>query len=76
MFKVDHKILRLSFNEFHDVSDKDMPQKEHTFFHSYLGLRASGFTQKRYRWSYIDIPLDELKAADLHLSDLWKRYKK
>lgn len=53
-----------------------VPQKEHTFFHSYLGLRASGFTQKRYRWSYIDITLDELKAADLHLSDLWKRYKK
>ena len=26
MFKVDHKVLRLSFNEFHDVSDKDMPQ--------------------------------------------------
>lgn len=52
-----------------------VPQKEHTFFHSYLGLRASGFTQKCYRWSYIDIPLDELKAADLHLSDLWSRYK-
>ena len=26
MFNVDHKKLRLSFNEFHDVSDKDMPQ--------------------------------------------------
>ena len=26
MFKVDHKDLTLSFNEFHDVSDKDMPQ--------------------------------------------------
>ena len=26
MFVVDHKNLKLSFNEFHDVSDKDMPQ--------------------------------------------------
>ncbi|MBR2531314.1 MAG: hypothetical protein IKE56_01445 [Lachnospiraceae bacterium] len=26
MFKVDYKKLRLSFNEFHDFSDKDMPQ--------------------------------------------------
>ena len=26
MFKVDYKKLRLSFNEFHDLSDKDMPQ--------------------------------------------------
>ena len=26
MFNVDHKKLILSFNEFHDVSDKDMPQ--------------------------------------------------
>ena len=26
MFKVDHKKLRLSFNEFHDVSDTDMPE--------------------------------------------------
>ena len=26
MFKADYKNLRLSFNEFHDVSDKDLPQ--------------------------------------------------
>ena len=26
MFKVDHKTLRLSFNEFHDLTDKDMPE--------------------------------------------------
>ena len=26
MFAVDHKDLTLSFNEFHDLSDKDMPQ--------------------------------------------------
>ncbi len=26
MFIVDHKKLTLSFNEFHDVSDRDMPQ--------------------------------------------------
>ena len=26
MFTVDHKTLTLSFNEFHDVSDKDMPE--------------------------------------------------
>ena len=26
MFKVDYKGLRLSFNEFHDVSDKEMPE--------------------------------------------------
>ena len=26
MFNVDHKDLTLSFNEFHDVSDRDMPQ--------------------------------------------------
>ena len=26
MFNVDHKTLRLSFNEFHGISAKDMPQ--------------------------------------------------
>ena len=26
MFKVDYNKLRLSFNKFHDISDKDMPQ--------------------------------------------------
>ena len=26
MFVVSYKDLRLSFNEFHDISDKDMPQ--------------------------------------------------
>ena len=26
MFTVDYKTLTLSFNEFHDVSDKDMPE--------------------------------------------------
>ena len=26
MFNVDYKKLVLSFNEFHDVSEKDMPQ--------------------------------------------------
>ena len=26
MFVVDHKSLRLSFNDFHDVADKDMPE--------------------------------------------------
>ena len=26
MFRVDHKKLRLSFNQFHDISDGDMPQ--------------------------------------------------
>ena len=26
MFSVDHKELRLSFNEFHGLSDKDLPQ--------------------------------------------------
>ena len=26
MFVVNYKDLRLSFNEFHDISDKDMPQ--------------------------------------------------
>ncbi|MBR2812383.1 MAG: hypothetical protein IKD69_13480, partial [Solobacterium sp.] len=26
MFHVDYKKLTLSFNEFHDISDKDMPQ--------------------------------------------------
>ena len=26
MFNVDYKNLRLSFNDFHEVTDKDMPQ--------------------------------------------------
>ena len=26
MFTVDYKTLRLSFNEFHDISDKNMPE--------------------------------------------------
>ena len=51
-------------------------EEDHMFFLSYLGLRMSGFTQKKYAWSYMDGDLKELKDADLHLSTLWKRYRK
>ncbi len=41
MFIVDHKDLRLSFNEFHDISDKDMPQYGEFCL---LELKTGGYT--------------------------------
>ena len=53
-----------------------VPQEDHDFFHSYLYLRLSGFTQRKYNWSYMADELDDLKAANLPISKLWQRFKK
>ena len=34
------------------------------------------FMKKKYDWSYMEEDLDSLKAADLHLSDLWEKFLK
>lgn len=53
-----------------------VPYKDYNYFFWYLELRRFGFTKKKYEWSYMEEDLDSLKAADLHLSDLWERYGK
>ena len=41
MFSVDHKELRLSFNEFHGLSDKDLQQYEE---YCLLELKTGDYT--------------------------------
>ena len=65
---------KLTGLELHDIIF--LPEEEYDFFWHYIHLRMSGFTEKCYEWSYMDKGLDELKAADLRLSNLWDRFKK
>lgn len=50
-------------------------RNEHDFYEKYLHLKISGFSDKAYQWSYIDIELEILKNADYSLSKLWHHYK-
>lgn len=49
-------------------------QQEHDLYDMYLRLNANGFTEKAYRWSYCEMPLEKIKYADLSLAKLWQQY--
>ena len=48
---------------------------DESFYSRYLSLKMGGFTDKSYRWSYLDIELEKLKSAEYSLSGLWHYYK-
>ena len=49
-------------------------QKTHMFYDQYKDLEALGFTEKAYKWSYIDMELEKLKKGQFSLENLWKKY--
>lgn len=51
-------------------------EEEHDFYHSYIGLRMSGFAKKRYDWSHwLNAELEDLKASEYSLAKLWNEKK-
>ncbi len=61
---------KLKDDELSDIIE--VPQKTHWFYLFFCRLRAHGFTEKSYRWSYLGKDLDELKRSDYSLANLWK----
>lgn len=51
----------------------DIKEKEYDFYNKFKDLEKSGFTKKKYRWSYMDESLEELSSQKLKISDLIKR---
>ncbi|MBQ7646582.1 MAG: hypothetical protein IJS94_04870 [Clostridia bacterium] len=67
-------VAKLTGSELHDIVC--IPDTDYFFFESYVSLRMSGFTKMKYEWSYfLNKDLDELKAADQRLSQLWNRFE-
>ncbi|MBR0348371.1 MAG: hypothetical protein IIX16_01880 [Clostridia bacterium] len=48
-------------------------EKEYDFYNKFKDLEKSGFTKKKYRWSYMDESLEDLSSQKLKISDLIKR---
>ncbi len=62
--------------EFRDDSLQNMTfigEKEYGFYHNFKDLEKSGFTQKSYRWSYMDESLEDLSSQTRKISDLINR---
>lgn len=51
----------------------DIKEKEYDFYNKFKDLEKSGFTKKKYRWSYMDANLEEVSSQKLKISDLIKR---
>ena len=66
----DHYVGKFSDNEIKDI--QTISDNEYFFYLMYLSLKANGFTQKSYDWSYLDVDLEALKRADHSLAKLWK----
>ncbi len=49
-------------------------QKTHMFYDMYKNLEGSGFTEKAYKWSYIDMSLEDLKKSGFSLEKLWESH--
>lgn len=47
-------------------------KKDFVFYQAYIALRMKGFSKKAYEWSYIGVPLQELKSAEYSLAKLWR----
>lgn len=69
--------LEFFVGKFADGEVKDLlqiSQQEHDLYDKYLRLKANGFTDKAYQWSYCKMPLEKIKSADFSLAKLWKHY--
>ena len=52
-----------------------LTEEEFEFFCDYKSLELSGFTEKKYQWTYIDYELQELKSMNHTLSKLYAQKK-
>ena len=52
-----------------------LTKEEFEFFRDYKSLELSGFTEKKYQWTYIDYELQELKSMNHTLSKLYAQKK-
>ena len=52
-----------------------LTKEEFEFFRAYKSLESSGFTEKKYQWTYIDYELQELKSMNHTLSKLYAQKK-
>lgn len=48
----------------------DIKEKEYDFYDKFKDLERSGFTKKKYRWSYMNESLEELSSQKRKISDL------
>ncbi len=48
-------------------------EKEYTFYDKFKDLEKSGFTKKKYRWSYMEESLEELSSEKYMISDLVRK---
>lgn len=61
-------------NEIKNITE--ISRNEYEFYNSYKDLELMGFTEKAYKWSYMDSALDELRAMDHSLAKLYMHYNK
>lgn len=52
-----------------------LTKEEFEFFRAYKSLELSGFTEKKYQWTYIDYELQELKSMNHTLAKLYAQKK-
>ncbi len=52
-----------------------LEKEEFEFFRAYKSLELSGFTEKKYQWTYIDYELQELKSMNHTLAKLHTQTK-
>lgn len=75
----DNKVISHGFvgkfenNQITDIIP--ISKKEFDFLGSYKSLEISGFTEKKYEWTYIDYTLEELKNMNYTLAKLYEQKK-
>ena len=52
-----------------------LTKEEFEFFRAYKSLELSGFTEKKYQWTYIDYELQDLKSMNHTLAKLYAQKK-
>lgn len=53
-----------------------VPENEYDFYVPYMSLKLMGFTEKAYKWSFMDCGLEDLKSMNYTLASLYKHYIK
>ncbi len=63
------QVVDLQLNNITYVSRED-----YKLYHCYKDMEIMGFTSKKYKWTFSDYSLEELKAMNCSLAGLYKRY--
>ena len=72
---IDHGFVAV-FEENQMKNITVIPKNEYDFYRAYKRLELMGFSEKAYKWSYIDCELDKLKSGNHTLANLYTHYKK